>query len=159
MTVQPVHAQALYVLPYPSAMPGSTMYLLQEMKDNALQYWYFGSFGQFTYNLKQADKYLVEAKTLFEYDQYLLASGALQKSDAYFQKAPLFLEQARGEMKDTSEQELRLQAAAKKHKKVLEKLKQEVPEEFVWQPEKGQPTVLQLHDMFDQAIALREKIL
>lgn len=152
-----VLATSTYVLPYPSSMPGSKFYLLKEVKDAFLQYWYFGNFGQFTYNLKQSDTYLVEAKTLFEYDQYLLAADALQKSDEYFSKAPQFLQRAKEEGKDISEQKALLQSAAKKHIEVLEKLKTEVPEEFVWQPEKREATSLPLHDALKKAIRIRSK--
>ena len=83
---QQAFAKSDYVLPYPSLMPGSKLYILQEIKNTVLQYWYFGNFGQFTYALKQSDKFLVEAKTLFEYDQYLLADEALKKSDYFFEE-------------------------------------------------------------------------
>ena len=66
-------AESQYVLPYPSAMPGSFLYKLNLVQEEILRYWYFGDFGQFKYNLGLSDKYLVEAKTLFEYKQYLLA--------------------------------------------------------------------------------------
>ena len=59
-------AESDYVLPYPSSMPGSKFYQIRLIWDEVKKYWYFGSFGQFEYNLKQSDKYLVEAKTLFE---------------------------------------------------------------------------------------------
>ena len=58
-----VYAESDYVLPYPASMPGSKFYILQEIKNNLMKYWYFGNFGQFTYNLNQADKFIVEAKT------------------------------------------------------------------------------------------------
>lgn len=148
-------AQSDYVLPYPGVMPGSKLYILQEMKNAALQYWYFGNFGQFTYNLKQSDKYLVEAKTLFEYKQYLLANIALKKSDGYFQKLPYNLEQARKEDKNISEKKKILESAALKHREILEKLGKEVPEHFSWTPEKKVSTELNLHENIERAIRIR----
>ena len=58
-------AESPYVLPYPSAMPGSIFYKLNLIQDELLRFWYFGDFGQFKYNLAQSDKYLVEAINLF----------------------------------------------------------------------------------------------
>src|ERR1700749_87312 len=83
---QVASADSPYVLPYPSFMPGTIFYKIDRVIEIFEKYWYFGDFGQFTYNLKESDKYLVQAKTLFEYQQYLLAMVALQQSDAYFQK-------------------------------------------------------------------------
>ncbi len=67
-------AQSDYVLPYPSSMPGSIYYKLHLAWESVIEYWNFGDFGQFIYNLKQFNKYVVEAKTLFEYIQYLLVT-------------------------------------------------------------------------------------
>lgn len=148
-------AQSDYVLPYPAVMPGSKLYLLQEMKNTALQYWYFGNLAQFTYNLKQADKYLVEAKTLFEYKQYLLADAALKKSDHYFQKLSYFLENAKRENKNISEKKLILRSASSKHIEVLKKLKDDLPESFNWQPEKDEATELNLKEEIEESIRMR----
>src|SRR5687768_12398331 len=79
-------AQSDYVLPYPSSMPGSSLYKIRLIFEEINKYWYFGNISQFTYNLRQSDKYLIEAKTLFEYKQYFLAYQALEKSNHYFNK-------------------------------------------------------------------------
>src|SRR3989344_5431061 len=81
-------ADSSYVLPYPSAMPGSNFYKLHVLYEQLSRYWYFGDFGQFKFSLRYADKYLVEAKILFEYKQYLLGYSALDKSNLYFQEIP-----------------------------------------------------------------------
>src|SRR3990167_5335496 len=78
-----VFAESSYVLPYPAAMPGSIWYEIDLLKEKAYQFLYFGDLSQFAYNLSEADKYLVEAKTLFEYKQYLLGYQALLKSDSF----------------------------------------------------------------------------
>ena len=91
---QPLFAEASYVLPYPSAMPGSKFYKLHQLFEKFEKYWYFGNFSNFHYNLKYSDKYLVEAKTLFEYKQYLLAYQALKKSNSFFLKTKQSLENA-----------------------------------------------------------------
>lgn len=157
LLVPVVSAESSYVLPYPSAMPGSKFYLLQQIKDTALQYWYFGNFGQFAYNLKQSDKYLVEAKTLFEYRQYLLGYEALKKSDLYFIHTLPYLRKAQNENKNINQSRLVLKEAALKHIEVLAKLGLELPKTFVWQPEKSLPTKLDLKNAVDQSIIIRKK--
>ena len=143
----PAFAESSYVLPYPSFMPGSIFYKLNLVKEEVLKYWYFGNFGQFYYNLKQSDKYLVEAKTLFDYKQYLLAYKALRKSDRYFEKIG----------KNILEKKTRLKEAAQKHIEELTKLKSNVPSTFNWIPERNSPTILKLWESIDMSIRLREK--
>lgn len=152
-----VFASSDYVLPYPSAMPGGFMYKTHLILENVLKYWYFGNFGQFTYNLKESDKYLVEAKTLFEYNQYLLGYKALQKSDGYFQKTLPFLVLANKEGKDIKSDRVILSSAALKHTEVLQKLKKELPESFNWQPEKSVSSFLNLRSLIENSILTREK--
>lgn len=150
-----IYAQQLHVLPYPSEMPGSKLYALYLIKEAILKYWYFGNFSQFTYNLMYADKYLVEAKTLFEYQQYLLGSKALKKSDTYFQNAPLFLTKAQKEGKDISQKQRIYAEAAQKHTEILLKLRQETPKDFLWQPEKSGSSMLELWKEIDESIKIR----
>src|SRR3989344_9446436 len=97
-----IYAQSAYVLPYPSEMPGSRFYKAQEFVEKISKFWYFGNFGHFKYSLKNSDKYLVEAKTLFEYDQFLLGQKSLKKYNTYFSRLPYYLEQSKTEGKDIS---------------------------------------------------------
>jgi hypothetical protein len=152
-------ASSDYVLPYPSFMPGNKIYKVYELKDQLMKYWYFGSLGQFTFHLEQADKYLVEAKTLFEYNQYLLGINSLQKSNQHFEQLSYYLENAKKEQKDISEKKKILQSAAQKHIEVLQKLKTELPENFTWRPEKAASTELNLQDAINESIAMRGKVL
>ena len=156
-STHPTFAHSDYVLPYPASMPGSKFYALQEFKNSLMKHWYFGNFGQFTYNLNQADKFLVEAKILFEYRQYLLAYNALKKSDNYFLNAPTFLENSKKEKKDISQKKKILKDAALKHIEVLENLKKSVPANFTWRPEKSGATVLNLEKDLDNSIMIRTK--
>src|SRR3989344_1608576 len=94
-------AESSYVLPYSSAMPGSIFYKPNLIQEELLRFWYFGDFGQFKYNLSQSDKYLVEAKTLFDYKQHLLAYQALQKSNDYFRKLEPAISSAKKSGKNT----------------------------------------------------------
>lgn len=149
-------AEWSYVLPYPSFMPGSKFYILSQVKDQILKYWYFGNIGQFKYNLMLSDKHLVEAKTLFEYKQYLLAERSSIKSDAYFIASYHFLGKAKHEGKNTSQKEQLLKDASLKHIEVLEKIKKEVPEQFTWRPEKDKPSLLYLWNSLRKSIDIRK---
>lgn len=148
-----------YVLPYPSSMPGSIFYKFNLVRESVLKFWYFGNFGQFEYNLKESDKYLVEAKTLFEYDQFLLASKALQKSDEYFVKTLPFLISAQKEGKNINQDRELLKEASLKHTQVLSKLEKDTPSSFVWTPEKEKPTTLNIKSKLDDSILIRAKYL
>lgn len=127
--------------------------------EKILKYWYFGNFGQFGYSLKESDKYLVEAKTLFEYNQYLLGFKALQESNNYFLDAPLYLKNAVVEHKDISQKENLFKEASLKHVEVLSLMLNQTPEIFVWNPEKSKPTILNLKDLINESINIRDKIL
>ncbi len=136
-----VPARADYVLPYPSYMPGNKLYRITRIIDVLENYWYFGNIAQQKYHSKLADKYLVEAKTLFEYKQYLLAVDALMRSDAQFRQLP----------KNAAVRE-----EAKKHIETLEELIQTVPPQFSWSPEKAAATQLKLKDLLTASITLRQ---
>lgn len=154
-----VFASSSYVLPYPSAMPGNVLYKLNLVKESLLRFWYFGDFGQFKYNLKESDKYLVEAKTLFEYEQYFLAFKSLQKSDDYFGKTLPYLLNAQKNRKNISVNRNILREAALKHIQVLSRLAKDLPLIFVWTPEKDKPTTLNIKEKIDQSISIRENFL
>lgn len=154
-----VFATSSYVLPYPGTMPGNLLYKPHLFLEKILSYWYFGSLGQFTFNLKESDKYLVEAKTLFEYNQYLLGYNALLKSDDYFMKTLPNLNNAKSEGKNVSQYRLLLSSAAEKHIEVLQVLEKEVPDIFNWQPEKSASSVLNLKSAIEQSIKIRQNFL
>lgn len=150
-----ISAQSHYVLPYPGTMPGNKVYSLLQLKDTLEEYWYFGDFAQFLYHRQQADKYLVEAKTLFEYKQYLLAHQALKKSDEHFVKLPGYLKNAKEQKKDITEKKRLLTDMALKHTEVLRGIYDNVPETFTWTPEKDDPTVLNLRADVTKALQIR----
>lgn len=147
------YADSTYVLPYPSVMPGSNMYKLHVLWERLMAYWYFGNLAQFEYNLKESDKYLVEAKTLCEYNQYLFCYKSLVQSNAYFVRVYPFLIKAKGQGKDISVKQKLFVDAAEKHKEVLEKMKRETPDRFVWMPEKAAAVNLPLRKEIDNSIA------
>lgn len=151
-------AESSYVLPYPSAMPGSIFYKPRMVWDQTIKYWYFGDFGQFKYNLRLSDKYLVEAKTLFEYKQYLLGYKSLLSSDEYFKEIKPALISASKNGKNTSLNEKILKEASGKHIEELEKLKAIVPERFEWKPEKANPTKLNLWENINSSVDLRKRV-
>jgi len=152
-----VNAQSSYVLPYPSSMPGSSFYRLHLLEELILKYWYYGDFGQFTYSLKESDKYLVEAKTLFEYKQYLLGYKALEKSNKYFLNTMPNLLSAREHGKDIKDKIVILSEASKKHQEELVILEKELPQNFVWSPEKAASQNLPISKLILESIKLREK--
>lgn len=154
-----VFAQSSYVLPYPSAMPGSNLHKISQIIERIEQYWYFGNFGTFTYTMEKSDKYLVEAKTLFEYRQYLLGYKALEKSNKYFRHIPISLASAQKEGKDIAEKRNLLHQAAQKHHEVLRNLSSEVPAEFIWADEKVQPVPLYLQKLIQESIRIRTECL
>lgn len=138
--------RAEYVLPYPSYMPGNKFYRISRLIDRVKQPFYFGNISSYKYHLSLADKYLVEAKTLFEYKQYLLATDALTRSDVEFAKAKRNV---------VRYFETQFQEAAEAHQMVLKRLQEELPEQFLWTPEKDSPTYLPLKDLINTSITLR----
>lgn len=153
----PVRAD--YVLPYPSYMPGNKFYRVSRLLDKLENYWYWGNIAQVKYHLKLSDKYLVEAKTLFEYKQYLLGINALIRSDREFKFIPADLIKAAYEGKDISKLEQLVKDAATEHIKVLTKLESEIPKKFVWMPEKQKSQELNLSESFIKSINIRESLL
>jgi hypothetical protein len=154
---QTAFAKSDYVLPYPSSMPGSFFYKMHLVYESFSKYWYFGDFGQFDYNLKMSDKYLVEAKTLFEYRQYLLGDKALSKSDKYFVNILPSLISARKNGKNILQKRALLNEASEKHIEVLREIMEIVPSTFTWEPEKSLPTTLNLKDALSESIELRKE--
>lgn len=150
----PVRAD--YMLPYPSFMPGNKVYKVSRVMDGLKAYWYWGSLGKVKYHMALADKYLVEAKVLFEYQQYLLAVDALIRSDAHIREVPRWIERAAAEGKDVSRLKEIAREEKLQHIEVLRGIRKLVPEEFTWAPEKSAPTQLSLHAMLDASIAARE---
>jgi hypothetical protein len=153
-----VHISAYnYVLPYPSYMPGNKLYKVSRLIDKLQNYWSWGSIAQERYHLGLSDKYLVEAKTLFEYNQYLLAVDALSRSNEQFLMVGPYIEKAQHEGKEVSVIRDTFSTAEEKHEEVLNVIEQEVPKVFVWSPEKSKPITLALHEMLDEAVAIRQK--
>lgn len=151
-------AYASYVLPYPGVMPGNKLYKVSELFDSVKNIYSIGDFAQFKYNLSQSDKYLVEAKTLFEYVQYPLAAKALQKSNDYFKRIPNNLSLARKHGKNTQEKEAIYKDAQVKHIEVLSKIRSTLPESFVWQDEKKSPVVIEIGKLIDESLRVRSSL-
>ena len=154
-TVYPVFAESTYVLPYPAAMPGNPFYKVSFISEKIKKYWNFGDYGAFKYNLAYSDKYLVEAKTLFEYKQYLLAQNALLKSNIYFREAKFSIDSAQKNKKPVTHLKDIYKNASEKHEEVLEQLKSDTPPTFLWTPEDGQKQLLRIHEVLNEAISIR----
>jgi len=151
----PPSVRADYVLPYPSAMPGNKLYRIARIIDTVKKPLYFGSISRYKYHLSLADKYLVEAKTLFEYKQYLLAVSALERSDTEFREAAPHLRIADREGKDVRAFVSQFTDAIAEHRRVLSDIQQRVPESVTWTPEKAAATPLSLAALLEQALRIR----
>jgi hypothetical protein len=150
--------RAAYVLPYPSYMPGNKLYRISRIADTLKGYWYFGNVAQVKYRLGLADKYLVEAKTLFEYGQYLLASDALARSDRQLAAVPVSLRAARGEGKDVRVLSDTVRSAMQKHLEILDGLRKALPSDVVWSPEKAAASQLPVAGMLDTSEQVRKRV-
>jgi len=152
-----IAAESSYVLPYPSFMPGNKFHSVEVVWDKILSFWYFGSFSQFQYNLHQSDQYLVEAKTLFEYKQYVLAMNSLEKSNGFFINSIDSLKSAKEENKDITDKMMLLQNASEKHSEVLQDIDRFTPDLFEWTPEKKYPTLIHIKKNLQEAVEIRRK--
>lgn len=145
-----------YVLPYPGFMPGHKLYKTHQVWEKFKEYWHFGNLSKYKYYLKTSDKYLVEAKTLFEYNQYHLATQSLAKSDDYFNKAALSLYDAKKEPKDLSKKIEELNDAKDKHIEILSQLLGDLPKKIEWQEEKKEKVDLEIEFLINVSIKQRE---
>lgn len=152
----PVDAE--YVLPYPSYMPGNKLFKVSRIVDSIKSWWYWGSLSQVKYHMELSDKYLVEAKTLFEYKQYLLALDALRLSDWHIAKIPGYFDNAKKEGKQVDQFSSLFLSEREVHTKVLLQLQQTLPATFVWTPEKQSPVTLNLFDDLEKAMKLRSSL-
>lgn len=155
--LQPVSASD-YVFPYPSYMPGHTLYSMSRTIDYVKQWWHWGTFASINYHMALSDKYLVEAKTLIEYKQYFLAVDALTRSDRNIDKLLPLIEKASQEGKDIYPLSRLIESELESHVAVLDNLRRVVPKTVVWQPEKVQATRLDLSDDISDAIIRRNKV-
>jgi hypothetical protein len=126
--------------------------------DTLKNFWYWGNIAQTKYHLELADKYLVEAKTLMEYNQYLLGSDALLRSDREFKKLTNFIRRAKNEKKDISLLKKAVEGASGKHGEVLKLLSGILPDHFTWTPERDTPTELKLQDMVKNSMRTRSRV-
>ena len=140
-----------YILSYPSYMPGNVFYPIRRLWERIEEAWYFGHMTQVRYHLKTADKYLVEAKTLFEYGQYKLAVDALSESNNHFIKAVLYELDVTAEKKDNGTQKKILVMASEKHKEILSALGNQLPQSVIWNEERKEPVELKLFLLFKEA--------
>lgn len=151
--------RAAYVLPYPSFMPGNKLYRVSRFIDQVKRYWYWGDLASYRYYLSQSDKSLVEALTLFDYQQYFLALEALERSNTMLQYVPNTLIRAREEGKDIKKYTLEFHDAMVEHGRLIRQVLENTPNEFLWSPERDTPTMLHLRQELNHASDIRESIL
>jgi hypothetical protein len=149
---------AEYVLPYPSYMPGNSMYKVSRIVDRLKFYWSWGNIAQTKYHLALSDKYLIEAKTLMEYKQYLLGADALRRSDKEFMQVSAYVVGAKKKGVNVSELQHLITAATQKHTELLTGLLTITPSQFTWSPEKTKPTGLPLGEMIKTSVGIRQHI-
>ena len=154
-SIFPSSVYADYVLPYPSYMPGNKLYKPSRLLDAIQVFWYWGNIASAKYHLRLADKYLVEAKTLFEYRQYLLGVEALRRSDKQIPYIKQYLGLAEKEGKDIDHLRTLMVSGMDAHIKTLERLLGELPSDYQWVPEKQSPTSINFTQLLQEAIAAR----
>lgn len=151
-------AASPYVLPYPSYMPGNKLYKISRITDSIKGWWSWGTVAQITYTRSLSDKYLVEAKVLFEYGQYLLAVDALDRSDEMFSKLPGFIVTGTREGKNMNNIIQTISAAADEHVEVLTTLRDSLPEKTTWNPEHGEQQSILIAGRLDTAVSGRLEV-
>lgn len=156
--ILPLAVQAEYVLPYPSFMPGSTLYKISTLLDSLKRSWYFGNIAQLKYRMALADKKLVEAKTLFEYKQYALAMKSLDLSTEHAKYLSPLLDKAKRAGIDTKLQRETICEEMTVHGKELETLKKNLPASFLWQEEKRIAVDLPIQTTLEDATHTRKNI-
>ncbi|MEK7593089.1 MAG: hypothetical protein AAB508_06965 [Patescibacteria group bacterium] len=151
-------AEAAYVLPYPSYLPGNKLYKVSEFIDGIKKYWYFGTLTQLKYVQEMSDKHLVEAKTLFEYKQYALGVRALVKSNSEVVQISPLLSRLIEEKKSNPEIVKNVDEQMKSHVEVLTRMFSETPDSIEWTEERQAPRVINLNDFHTIAIQLRQEL-
>jgi hypothetical protein len=151
-----VHAE--YVLPYPSYMPGNTLYKISTFLDTLKKYWYFGNIAQLTYHMNMADKKLVEAKTLFEYKQYALALSALGNSKNHVELLPTLLIRGKRAGIDMKKLTAAVCGEMGEHQKVIQTLKESLPITYTWQEEKKDAIKLSIQDELDHSMKAQNDV-
>lgn len=152
-------AEAAYVLPYPSYLPGNKLYKVSEIIDGLKKYWHFGTLTQLKYVQEMSDKHLVEAKTLFEYKQYALGVRALEKSNSEVVQISPLLSRLAEEKKNNPEIIENVDEEMKSHVGVLARMFSELPDNIEWTEEKQASRVINFSKLFSDAMDLRKKIL
>jgi hypothetical protein len=131
------------------------MYRVSRVLDRLKYYWSWGNIAQIKYHLALSDKYLIEAKTLMEYKQFLLATDALRRSDKEFMQLPAYVDGAKKEGVDVAELQHLVTSVADKHVEILTDLLANTPAQFTWTPEKAPSTDLHLADTLKTSMGVR----
>ena len=151
------HVQAKYVLPYPALMPGNKLYSVMRFTDRLKGWWSWGSVASVKYRLSLADKYLVEGKTLFEYEQYPLGLDAIRRSDENYALVPNAITAAKRQGKDVTQLVRSYREASLEHARVLERLLEANPAEVIWRAENEPERILPLAQIVRQSQAIRRE--
>jgi len=136
-------------------MPGNKLYRISRLSDDLKRFWYWGTIGSLKYHMALTDKYLVEAKTLFEYKQYPYAIDALGRSDKHFLDVIQARRRVKSENKEISSLRELAQSQQDGHVTVLMNLMRNLPKEYLWQPEKESSQLFNIEKIFSRSIETR----
>ncbi len=147
--------RAEYMLPYPSYMPGNKLYSVSKIIDFLRKYWYFGNLAKIKYYMALSDKLLVEAKTLFEYNQYALAMRATMESSDAILQIPKYIEAEKAQKIDIHQFQALFCEELVTHQTTIHALTNNLPLSYTWREEKKDAVELPIREILEEAAAVR----
>ena len=145
-----------YSLPRSSFLPGQLLYRISRNLDRVRAWFVWTPTAAVRYHLSLADKYLVEAETLFQNKRYPYAMDALERSNLEFERIPGFLTKTEADGANTELLKDRVRTAADAHVTVLISLEPEVPEVDAWTDENGEFTEVRIREQLMIAQGIRK---
>jgi len=134
------------------------LYIVSKFIDKVRGIWSFGNIAQLKYRMSLADKYLVEAKILFEYKQYVFAVDALKKSSTEIGMITPFVQNAQQKGIDMRQFRKLICEQMVVHQSVISALSVGLPESYIWQEEKKNAVDLPINILLNEATAVRLQI-
>jgi hypothetical protein len=145
-----------YNLPVKPILPGHPLYRISRNLDRVRSWFLWGDIAKATYRLTLADKYLAEAKTLFELKQFPFAVDALERSNLEFERIPGFLENDVRDGRDIGAMRDKVKASSRAHVTILDALEPMVPEVYVWTEDDGEPIQLEIREQILLSVGIRK---
>lgn len=119
-----------YQLPYPGILPDNPLYMLKTLRDRIIDFLISDPLKKAEFNLLQADKRLASGIKLVEKQKAELAEPTISKGENYFFDAIVKVREAKKQGMDVSDIVRRLSLSAKKHKEVLQVLRDKVSKDL-----------------------------